>query len=71
MRTCKIGGINVDFPFESNDCQLLYMEKVIQSLEPGNDFYLAALLLKLEKRTAEVRDKLSPEQYKEFVVSIN
>ncbi|KAB1226717.1 Regulator of telomere elongation helicase 1 [Morella rubra] len=33
MPTYKIRGIDVDFPFEAYDCQLLYMEKVIQSLQ--------------------------------------
>ncbi|KAI4329268.1 hypothetical protein L6164_021552 [Bauhinia variegata] len=33
MPTYKIRGIDVDFPFEAYDCQLVYMEKVIQSLE--------------------------------------
>ncbi|XP_038718615.1 regulator of telomere elongation helicase 1 homolog isoform X1 [Tripterygium wilfordii] len=33
MPTYKIRGISVDFPFEAYDCQLLYMEKVIESLQ--------------------------------------
>ncbi|XP_059642020.1 regulator of telomere elongation helicase 1 homolog [Cornus florida] len=33
MPTYKIRGIHVDFPFEAYDCQLVYMEKVIQSLQ--------------------------------------
>ncbi|XP_010538012.1 PREDICTED: regulator of telomere elongation helicase 1 [Tarenaya hassleriana] len=33
MPTYKIRGIDVDFPFEAYDCQILYMEKVIQSLQ--------------------------------------
>ncbi|KAA8541819.1 hypothetical protein F0562_022971 [Nyssa sinensis] len=33
MPTYKIRGIDVDFPFEAYDCQLEYMEKVIQSLQ--------------------------------------
>ncbi|CAH9066220.1 unnamed protein product [Cuscuta epithymum] len=33
MPTYKIRGIEVDFPFEAYDCQLVYMEKVIQSLQ--------------------------------------
>ncbi|CAA2964075.1 regulator of telomere elongation helicase 1 isoform X1 [Olea europaea subsp. europaea] len=33
MPTYKIRGINLDFPFEAYDCQLVYMEKVIQSLQ--------------------------------------
>ncbi|XAR50624.1 DNA helicase [Bertholletia excelsa] len=32
MPVYKIRGINVDFPYEAYDCQLAYMEKVIQSL---------------------------------------
>ncbi|KAK4381734.1 Regulator of telomere elongation helicase 1 [Sesamum angolense] len=33
MPTYKIRGIDVDFPYEAYDCQLVYMEKVIQSLQ--------------------------------------
>ncbi|GLT52921.1 hypothetical protein SLA2020_262300 [Shorea laevis] len=33
MPAYNIRGINVDFPFEAYDCQLVYMEKVIQSLQ--------------------------------------
>ncbi|KAF2323328.1 hypothetical protein GH714_034640 [Hevea brasiliensis] len=33
MPTYKIRGIDVDFPFEAYDCQLVYMEKVIQALQ--------------------------------------
>ncbi|KAM7483732.1 hypothetical protein LguiB_008315 [Lonicera macranthoides] len=33
MPTYKIREINVDFPFEAYDCQIVYMEKVIQSLQ--------------------------------------
>uniref|UniRef100_A0A2N9HX33 Helicase ATP-binding domain-containing protein n=1 Tax=Fagus sylvatica TaxID=28930 RepID=A0A2N9HX33_FAGSY len=33
MPTYKIRGIDVDFPFEAYDSQLIYMEKVIQSLQ--------------------------------------
>ncbi|CAN1285849.1 Regulator of telomere elongation helicase 1 homolog [Linum perenne] len=33
MPTYKIRGIDVDFPFEAYDCQLVYMEKVIESLQ--------------------------------------
>ncbi|XP_075664293.1 regulator of telomere elongation helicase 1 homolog [Castanea sativa] len=33
MPTYKIRGIDVDFPFEAYDSQLVYMEKVIQSLQ--------------------------------------
>ncbi|OWM78192.1 hypothetical protein CDL15_Pgr015011 [Punica granatum] len=33
MPTYKIRGVDVDFPFEAYDCQLVYMEKVIQSLQ--------------------------------------
>lgn len=34
MSTYKIRRIEVDFPFEADDCQLVYMEKkkIIQSL---------------------------------------
>ncbi|MED6133921.1 hypothetical protein PIB30_032722 [Stylosanthes scabra] len=33
MPTYKIRGIDVDFPFEAYDSQIVYMEKVIQSLQ--------------------------------------
>lgn len=33
MPTYKIRGIDVDFPYEAYDCQIVYMEKVIQSLQ--------------------------------------
>ncbi|PSR96116.1 Regulator of telomere elongation helicase [Actinidia chinensis var. chinensis] len=33
MPTYKIRGVDVDFPFEAYDSQLVYMEKVIQSLQ--------------------------------------
>ncbi|KAK1358284.1 Regulator of telomere elongation helicase 1 [Heracleum sosnowskyi] len=33
MPTYKIRGLDVDFPFQAYDCQLVYMEKVIESLQ--------------------------------------
>ncbi|KAJ8553380.1 hypothetical protein K7X08_024058 [Anisodus acutangulus] len=33
MPTYKIRGIDVDFPYEAYDCQIVYMDKVIQSLQ--------------------------------------
>ncbi|XP_047959212.1 regulator of telomere elongation helicase 1 homolog [Salvia hispanica] len=33
MPIYNIRGINVDFPYEAYDCQLVYMEKVIESLQ--------------------------------------
>lgn len=33
MPLLNIRGILVDFPFEPYDCQMVYMEKVIQSLQ--------------------------------------
>lgn len=33
MPVYNLRGIDVDFPFEAYDCQLVYMEKVIQSLQ--------------------------------------
>lgn len=33
MPTYKIRGIDVDFPYEAYDSQLVYMDKVIQSLQ--------------------------------------
>ncbi|XP_028548850.1 regulator of telomere elongation helicase 1 homolog [Dendrobium catenatum] len=35
MPIYKIRGINVDFPYDAYDCQLVYMEKVMQSLQEG------------------------------------
>lgn len=29
----RIRGVTVEFPYDAYDCQLLYMEKVIQSLQ--------------------------------------
>ncbi|CAH1422593.1 unnamed protein product [Lactuca virosa] len=40
MPTYKIRGINVEFPFEAYDCQLVYMEKVIQSLQDRSNALL-------------------------------
>ena len=36
MPTLSIRGVSVEFPFKPYDCQLIYMEKVIQSLQEGN-----------------------------------
>ncbi|KAF6141002.1 hypothetical protein GIB67_006631 [Kingdonia uniflora] len=33
MPIYKIRGIDVDFPYEAYDCQIVYMEKVIESLQ--------------------------------------
>ncbi|KAM3267703.1 regulator of telomere elongation helicase 1 isoform X2 [Capsicum chacoense] len=33
MPTYRIRGIDVDFPYEAYDCQIAYMDKVIQSLQ--------------------------------------
>ncbi|XP_060205661.1 regulator of telomere elongation helicase 1 homolog isoform X2 [Lycium barbarum] len=35
MPTYRIRGIDVDFPYEAYDCQIEYMDKVIQSLQNG------------------------------------
>ncbi|PKA56302.1 DNA repair helicase UVH6 [Apostasia shenzhenica] len=35
MPVYKIRGIDVDFPYEAYDCQLVYMGKVIQALQEG------------------------------------
>ncbi|XP_078428073.1 RAD3-like DNA-binding helicase protein isoform X2 [Wolffia australiana] len=35
MPIYRIRGIDVDFPFEAYDCQIVYMDKVIQSLQEG------------------------------------
>ncbi|XP_016649189.1 PREDICTED: regulator of telomere elongation helicase 1 homolog [Prunus mume] len=40
MPTYNIRGIDVDFPFEAYDCQLIYMEKVIQSLQERSNALL-------------------------------
>lgn len=39
MPTYKIRGIDVDFPYEAYDSQLVYMEKVIQSLQQVSFFH--------------------------------
>lgn len=33
MPTYSIRGIDVDFPFQAYECQIVYMEKVIRSLQ--------------------------------------
>ncbi|KAI3863649.1 hypothetical protein MKW92_053648 [Papaver armeniacum] len=40
MPIYKIRGINVDFPFEAYDCQIVYMEKVIESLQTKSNALL-------------------------------
>ncbi|KAF5957087.1 hypothetical protein HYC85_004312 [Camellia sinensis] len=40
MPKYKIRGVNVDFPYEAYDCQLVYMEKVIQSLQDRSNALL-------------------------------
>ncbi|XP_050380801.1 regulator of telomere elongation helicase 1 homolog [Argentina anserina] len=40
MPTYSIRGVDVDFPFEAYDCQLVYMEKVIQSLQQRSNALL-------------------------------
>ncbi|XP_057860129.2 regulator of telomere elongation helicase 1 homolog isoform X2 [Cryptomeria japonica] len=35
MPTYKLSGIDVHFPYNAYDCQLVYMERVIQSLQKG------------------------------------
>nr|CAD1824209.1 unnamed protein product [Ananas comosus var. bracteatus] len=40
MPIYKIRGIDVDFPLEAYDCQIVYMEKVIQSLQEGRNALL-------------------------------
>ncbi|KAJ3671099.1 hypothetical protein LUZ60_008525 [Juncus effusus] len=40
MPVYKIRGVDVDFPFEAYDCQIIYMEKVIQSLQEGKNALL-------------------------------
>ncbi|WMV22274.1 hypothetical protein MTR67_015659 [Solanum verrucosum] len=43
MPIYKIRGIDVDFPYEAYDCQIAYMEKVIQSLQ--NVLYLSSTFI--------------------------
>ena len=33
MPTYRVAGINVQFPYDAYDCQLVYMERVISSLQ--------------------------------------
>lgn len=40
MPDYKIAGIHVAFPFPAYDCQLVYMERVIQSLQQGRNALL-------------------------------
>ncbi|XP_027167698.1 regulator of telomere elongation helicase 1 homolog isoform X1 [Coffea eugenioides] len=40
MPTYNLRGINVDFPYEAYDCQLVYMEKVIQALQTKSNALL-------------------------------
>ncbi|CAN4086784.1 unnamed protein product [Withania somnifera] len=40
MPNYRISGIDVDFPYEAYDCQIVYMEKVIQSLQNRNNALL-------------------------------
>ncbi|KAI5660588.1 hypothetical protein M9H77_29381 [Catharanthus roseus] len=40
MPTYKLRGIDVEFPFEAYDCQLVYMEKVIEALQNGSNALL-------------------------------
>jgi hypothetical protein len=39
MPIYNIRGIDVDFPFQAYDCQVVYMEKVIQSLQEVSFFF--------------------------------
>ncbi|KAG5537665.1 hypothetical protein RHGRI_024945 [Rhododendron griersonianum] len=40
MPIYKIRGVDVDFPYEAYDCQLVYMEKVIQALQEKSNALL-------------------------------
>ncbi|CAA7409948.1 unnamed protein product [Spirodela intermedia] len=40
MPIYRIRGIDVDFPFEAYDCQIVYMERVIQSLQESRNALL-------------------------------
>jgi regulator of telomere elongation helicase 1 len=33
MPVYSIRGVNVDFPFDAYDCQITYMDRVIESLQ--------------------------------------
>lgn len=46
MPTYKIRGIDVDFPYEAYESQLVYMDKVIQSLQEVTIFNLLILWTK-------------------------
>ncbi|XP_073396887.1 regulator of telomere elongation helicase 1 homolog isoform X3 [Physcomitrium patens] len=40
MPTYKVAGISVQFPYDAYDCQLVYMERVISSLQQGRNALL-------------------------------
>ncbi|CAM0881561.1 unnamed protein product [Alopecurus aequalis] len=40
MPVYRIRGIDVDFPFDAYDCQITYMDRVLQSLQEGNNALL-------------------------------
>lgn len=47
MPTYNLRGINVDFPYEAYDCQLVYMEKVIQALQTVRSFFMILFMFLL------------------------
>jgi regulator of telomere elongation helicase 1 len=40
MPTYTIRGVAVDFPFDAYECQLIYMEKVLEALQTGSNALL-------------------------------
>ncbi|KAM0928809.1 hypothetical protein ACQ4PT_002001 [Festuca glaucescens] len=40
MPVYRIRGVDVDFPFDAYDCQITYMDRVLQSLQQGNNALL-------------------------------
>ncbi|VAH77259.1 unnamed protein product [Triticum turgidum subsp. durum] len=40
MPVYRIRGVDVDFPYDAYDCQITYMDRVLQSLQQGNNALL-------------------------------
>ncbi|KAG0608502.1 hypothetical protein M758_8G111000 [Ceratodon purpureus] len=67
MPTYKVAGISVQFPYDAYDCQLVYMERVISSLQMGSNALLESptgtgKTLCLLCATLAWRESLAPAQ---------